>query len=250
MQAPEVTFPGLSPPHHVALDAALAYIFEHFEPFAVLLSGSVAAGNADASSDLDLNVLHRQPWRQRVQRRFAGVPTEIFINSPQWITTCLAQEVASGQLVLCHMLATGRVLFSSSEQTAELIEAARALLAAGPRFSDAALEHMRYSAACLFEDAFAAAAHDEATAALILNQAAEATFSFWFASRQRFSVRAKDRLATIRATSPAIAALLEQVLLVSGVSTRIFAGRQLAQLVLGHTGFFEWDSGHSQESRS
>ena len=243
MDRQPVTLPELSPRYDVALRAAMVYIFSNFEPFAVIVSGSIVRGNPDASSDFDILVLHEHTWRRRVQKWFEGVPAEIFINSPAWVEGYLTQEAAEGRPIFAHMLATGVVVFSTSPKTEQLIGRSRASLEKGASFSEAALEQQRYAAACLFEDAMDVAGRDDVTAALILGRAVDAAVKYWFAARQRFSVRSKEQLLVIRTEDPEAGRLIEQMLLASNMELRVAAARELAQSVLGHTGFFEWDSG-------
>ena len=241
-----MTLPTLSPRYDIALRAAMDYIFSNFEPFAVIVSGSIIRGNPDPSSDFDILVLHEHAWRRRVQKWFEGIPAEIFINSPAWVESYLTQEAAEGRPIFAHMLATGVVVFSSSSKTEQLIGMARASLEKGASFSEAVLEQQRYAGACLFEDVLDVAGRDDVTAALILGRAVDATVRYWFATRQRFSVRSKEQLLILCAEDPETGRLIEQTLLAPNMELRITAARELAQSVLGHTGFFEWDSGPSE----
>ena len=245
MEMPELNLPLLPARYDTALRAAMKFLFAEFAPFAVIVSGSVARGNPDPGSDLDLLVLHEQPWCRRVQQWFEGVPAEIFVNSAAWMERYLLEEAADGRPVMTHMMATGSVIYSASAKTAELIGRARGSLAKGPSSSELALLRQRYAAACLFEDAFELAARDEAGAALLLGRAVSAALEYWFASRQRFLVRAKERLAVVRAEDPEVAMLVERALLEATLTLRVVAARELARKVLGAKGFFAWDSGPS-----
>ena len=86
-------------------------MFSEFDPFAVVVSGSIVRGNPDPAGDFDIIVIHRHSWQRRVQKWFEGVPTEIFGNSPEWIESYLKQESAEGRPVMAHMLTTGVVQF-------------------------------------------------------------------------------------------------------------------------------------------
>lgn len=55
-------------------------------------------GKPDASSDIDLYVINRKPFRQRLQRFFDGVPAEIFVNPEFKIPRYFAQEQRDGRL--------------------------------------------------------------------------------------------------------------------------------------------------------
>jgi hypothetical protein len=246
MDLARVKFPTLSANYDAALRLAVDYIFEEFESFGVIVTGSIVRGNPDAASDFDIVVLHDHSWRRRVQRFFAGVPAEIFVNSPAWMERYLAEEGVEGRPTMAHMLATGFVMFSSSEKTGELIAMARRSLEKGADFSDFTLQQQRYSAACMVEDAIEMTVRDEAAGMLILGRAVDAVIGYWFASRQRFSVRSKEQLAVIRDEEPETAGMIEEAMLGATVETRVDAARRLAQTVIGETGFFEWDSGPSE----
>jgi hypothetical protein len=238
-----INLPPLSERYTAALRVAIEYVFTEFEPFAVIATGSILRGNPDPSSDFDIVVLHNHTWRRRVQRLCEGVPAEIFVNSPAWMDRYFAEEESAGRPIMAHMVTSGVVAYSASSTTAEVIAKAQASLGQGPNFSEFGLLQQRYSAACLFEDALETASRDEGTAALILGRAVDAAVSYWFASRQRFSVRAKEQLHVIRAEDAETANLVCQALLAEDLTERIAAGRRLAQSVIGHAGFFEWDSG-------
>ena len=248
MGKPQINLPVLPPRYDAALQAAVDYIFSNFEPFAVIVSGSIIRGNPDQSSDLDILVLHEHSWRRRIQKLFAGVPAEIFINSSAWMEGYLDQEAAEGRPINAHMLTTGVVIFSSSSETSRILEQARASLEKGADFSEASLEQQRYAAACLFEDALDIADRDNTTAALILGRAVEATVRYWFASKHRFSVRSKEQISVIRVEAPETADLIDQTLLAPAMTQRTTAAHKLAETVIGHTGFFEWDSGPGEPS--
>jgi L-aspartate oxidase len=242
MDVSEIALPALGRPYDSALREAVEYIFARYAPFCVIVSGSIVRGNPDPSSDFDILVMHELPWRQRVQKFFQGIPAEIFVNSPAWMEIYFKKEGAQGRPAMAHMAATGIVVFSNSPRTDEIVAAARASLEKGVNYSEEALTRQRYSAATLFEDAFDVAERDAAAAALILGRAVEATVQYWFSSRQRFTARSKDQLAAIRAEEARTGELIRCVFCEPRMDLRLAAARELAQSVLGRTGFFEWES--------
>jgi hypothetical protein len=248
MDLASIALPELPVRYDCALRAALVWVFGEFQPLGVVISGSILRGNPDASSDFDILVVHRLPWRRRVQKWFDGVPAEIFVNSTAWMDRYLEQEAADGRPVMADMLTTGTLVCSAGPEMGALIERARLSLERGACFSTAALQQRRYAAACLFEDALETADRDPATSALILGRAVEAAVAYWFASRQRFAPRVKDRLPEIREDEPETADLVEQSLLAGKPSECLAAAEALAERVIGHTGFFEWDSGPSESN--
>lgn len=82
----------MEPHYRLALDQALAWITPHFEPLGIVAS-SIIRGNSHATSDFDLYVVHEQAFRQRVQKRFNGVPCEIFSNNPAQVRQYFAREL-------------------------------------------------------------------------------------------------------------------------------------------------------------
>jgi UTP:GlnB (protein PII) uridylyltransferase len=72
---------NLSAAHLEALRQAVSFSREIAEPAALVATGSIIRGNPDPTSDLDIVILHGQPWRRRIQRRFNGTPAELFFNT-------------------------------------------------------------------------------------------------------------------------------------------------------------------------
>src|SRR5687768_5331681 len=100
---------GLDARTDAALREAVSWVAGRYESLGIFACGSLLRGEGGPTSDLDLYVIHGQPWRQRVQRRFAGVPAEIFVNSPTSARGYLAEEARGGRPLTAHMLATGHV---------------------------------------------------------------------------------------------------------------------------------------------
>ena len=106
----QLNLPPLAEPYAAALRSALSRIFEITTPLGVLVGGSVVQGKGDRTSDLDLYVLHGEPWRQRLQLRFDGVPCEIFVNPPAAIEGYLRTEAGERRPITAHLLATAKEL--------------------------------------------------------------------------------------------------------------------------------------------
>jgi len=77
-------FPMLPDKYDRALREALSFVMQRFKPVGIIAAGTVVRGTPDASSDLDVWVIHMEPVRQRLQKFFVGVPAEIFVNPP-WV---------------------------------------------------------------------------------------------------------------------------------------------------------------------
>jgi predicted nucleotidyltransferase len=125
-------WPPLSPSYDLALREAVAFILEQFEVYGIIVSGSIIRGNPHPSSDFDLVVIHAQPERQRLQRLFRHVPTEIFLNPPKTIRRYFEDEQKEGKPSTAHMLATGFVILDRDPVVNELREQAQELIGAPP----------------------------------------------------------------------------------------------------------------------
>ncbi|MEJ7902176.1 MAG: hypothetical protein WKF63_10035, partial [Thermomicrobiales bacterium] len=57
--------PPLAEPYAAALNDAVAYIHERYQPRGIIVSGTIICGTPQVSSDLDFMVIHEPAWRQR-----------------------------------------------------------------------------------------------------------------------------------------------------------------------------------------
>src|SRR5215217_1610783 len=129
-------FPELTTPYDKALRGAVSFVLASFTPVGIIASGTILRGNPDATSDIDLWVVHLEPMRQRLQRFFNGVPVEIFINPPWTIQTYFAQEQCSARPISAHIMATGHVILSSDPIVGELRPKAESLLTQPPDLNE------------------------------------------------------------------------------------------------------------------
>ena len=78
-----LNWPHLISPFDEALHVAVTDVLAHYDPIAIIAAGSILRGQAGPTSDnIDPYVLHHTPFRQRLQRRYHGVPFERFANPP------------------------------------------------------------------------------------------------------------------------------------------------------------------------
>ena len=228
--------------HRIALQQALESLAGIAEPLGVLVTGSIVRGNPGPASDLDIVVLHAQPWRRRIQRWLNGTPVELFFNSGAWLEHCIRDEAEHGRPVMAHMLATGTLLVDTDGQMASIVETAREVLGRGPCMSADALLRDRYAAACQVEDALDFEGVDSADGRQLLASAVEAIVNHAYWRRNQFIPRPKERLAVLAGFEPEVARLLSSAL-IEPSSVALHALKQAAEQVLGTAGFFEWDSG-------
>src|SRR5262245_14981351 len=97
-----------------AVARAVAAIEAHaratYAPLGIVVAGSIVRGEAGPTSDLDVFVIHDQPWRLRDQRWFEGIPAELFVNPPGQVRRYFRNEHGDGRPCTAHMFATGVAL--------------------------------------------------------------------------------------------------------------------------------------------
>ena len=233
----------LQPRHRQALDELMAWLPQIVEPAGVVVSGSIVRGNPGPSSDLDVVILHDGAWRRRVQRRFNGVPAELFFNSRAWLLHAIHREADAGRPVMAHMLATGVLVTDTRGAMADLQRLAAERLRRGPGLDEHALTRERYAAATLVEDALDFVVEPDAADAVQARAlAVEALVAYHGLRQGQFLPRPKERLALLSQADPALAARLRLALTGAGEQASD-ALRAASGQILGVAGFFEWDSG-------
>ena len=221
----------------------MAWITAHFEPIGIVASGSIIRGNPHATSDFDLYVVHEKAFRQRVQKRFNGVPCEIFINNPAQVRQYFASELQSNRPVTAHLLATGQLVQGpdNPQLQALLAEARHYATLATPLTEEQAL-FRKYGLATLIEDAADTLASDGATSLYILNQAIAQLIEFVFVAQQRPLPRIKDRLAMLCELDAAIGRGVQQYYHQADATKKYDLAKALVLQVTGTVEFFEWSS--------
>jgi hypothetical protein len=235
-------WPRLPERYDAALREAVGYIIGRWEVMGIVASGTIVRGTPDASSDLDLYVVHRAPVRQRVQKRFRGVPAEIFRNPPATIRRYFADEHAEGRPSTAHMLATGHVVLAVDPVVEMLCAEARGWLARPAPLADQDAPAARYGPATLYEDAVDVAERDPATADLLLAQAVPPMLHFAFRRAGRFIPRDKDLLAALDEMDAELGTLARRYFAAASTDERLRLAGEIADRTIGVRGFFEWES--------
>lgn len=230
----------LPPPYDAALDAALAFILDRYDAWGVIAAGRIVTGNPDPTSDLDLYVIHGEARRQRVQRRFVGVPAEIFVNPPATVRGYFKAE--QSRPITAHMLATGVVLVDRHPEVAALIAEARQWLATPPNLSEMQLTFRLYMAMDLLDNAADVAGRDPATATLLLHDAVRSLIDIAFLRANRHLPRIKQTLAALAEIAPQMAQDVTTFYTASDFATRQAVATRFAAALHPITGFFEWES--------
>lgn len=232
--------PDLPSPYAEALAAALDWVLARYEVLGVIAAGSIVYGTPDPSSDLDLYVIHAQPLRQRVQRRFHGVPAEIFINSPAAVRRYFVDEVT--RPITAHMLAQGVVLVDRHPVVAELIAEARTRLATPPHLGETQLTLRRYLAVDALDNARDIAEQDPENASLILHEVVRSLIETAFLAANRPLPRTKQLLITLAQLDPVLGDLARRYYHADSTPARLALAAAIAQQTTQTTTFFEWET--------
>lgn len=238
---PRVTYPELAEPYAFALRSCVEWVLGNYEVVAIIACGTIIRGTPDRASDLDIHVLHRKPFRERIQRFFGGVPCEVFVNPTHRLTRYFRDEAADRRPMTAHMFATGFVVVDEGNVMPDLISQARSLLSSPPAIESRPVPRGAYGAATLFEDAEDLVERDPDAALLLLQGAVRELIACRFEAGPGWLPRPKDELSRLRELDP-VAADLVLSSLRGPLEAKLQAGRALCQHVTGATGFFEWSS--------
>lgn len=236
-------WPELLEPYADALHRAVAFVLAETDPIGIIATGTVIRGEAHPASDIDLYVLHDATYRRRVQRFFAGVPTEIFINPPHAVRSYFRDEHRTGRRFTAHMLATGFVILDRSAVVEELRSESRDWLARPHEWSPEDAQRARYAAATHLEDGADTTPTDGAVANFLLTQAVTEMLEYWLRAHGRPLPRAKTLVSEISALDPKLGAMTSTFASARSPLERLESAHQIADHVLQVRGFFEWDSG-------
>ncbi len=239
----DAQWPQLDEPYDRALREAVRDILGWIpDVFGIIASGTIIRGTPHPSSDLDLYVLRCAPRRQRVQRWYHGIPTEIFINPMPKVRDYIRLEGEEGRPITAHMVATGFVVLRVSPDVDALIEEAKQALAKPFNPSNARLTQVRYGAATRYEDATDIAPERPEAAMMIMGMAVRDMVHYAFLRAGRPLPRDKDLLIALDALAPPLAAKVTQFYGASDLETRLAIAEQIADQTIETHGFFEWAS--------
>jgi hypothetical protein len=208
----------------------------------ILATGSRIHSTPGPTSDLDAHVLIAQPRRQRRNILLDGVEVEMFINPPFQI-----RRYFSGRGMDEHMFTFGRAIYDPHGVVAGLQAQARARWEAGPPPLEATWMP-RYFAADLLRDLEDVAAHDAASAELLIARSVEQLIDSHYRLNRRWSVKLKRRLADLERWDAQAAQLARAALVGGQLDVRRAALDALAAHVLAPLGGLmplewrnEWD---------
>lgn len=234
--------PLLSPPYDAALDLALQFIHETYEPVAILVSGTIIRGNPHTNSDLDLVVIHDEPWRQRTQRFFNGVPAEIFVNPSFQIERTFDQETAAGRPVMAHMIASGYILHDPFNVMAGLRSTALRCIEAGPQVSAEKMTQLAYLVTASFEDAVDIADIGPDRSRVLILSALDEAAKLAFLKAGKWIPRSKLLFSELDSLHPELASATRRAIAASTTAEAIASAEPVIQDVAGAIRFFEWET--------
>jgi predicted nucleotidyltransferase len=235
-------WPELSSPYAEALRAAVDDLLARYEPFGIIAAGSILRGQGGPTSDIDLYVLHHAPFRQRLQRRYHGVPFEIFINPPQQVRRYFEDEHNAARPVTAHILTTGVVVLDRDPTLEALRQKAAQWLARPPSPDVDALRWRSYLIADALDNARDLFETDPTCASLILHHAVSNLVEYAFLAHNRHLPRQKALLAALDELDAQVGALARAFYATADAPAQLRLATQLAQHLTGAVSFFEWDS--------
>jgi predicted nucleotidyltransferase len=237
----QCSWPKLTPKYIRALREAVDFILQRYKVSGIIASGTIIRGNPDPASDLDIYVIHKDSYRQRIQKYFNSVPAEIFVNPPEAIESYFVEEHVSRKPLTAHMLATGYVILDLDPIVAELQKKAKAHLSKPPD-APKDLTMRRYGIALLYEDAVDIALKDPSTAQMILGWAVLDMLNYTFIQTGKFIPRHKNLLKELALFDPRTAEIAQHFYQEPKFETRLKLAGEIADRTIGERGFFEWDA--------
>jgi Nucleotidyltransferase domain len=149
------------------IDAATQIVKDRYPSASVaILAGSVTAGRATPTSDLDLVVIApgdpAVPFRESFYA--LGWPVEAFVHDEKSLNGFFDLDLRSSECTLATMVATGVVVVDAGGSASRLRDHAAALIAAGPPpASDDDLSQLRYFVNDMLDDLRGDPLGDEST---------------------------------------------------------------------------------------
>lgn len=238
----DIKWPRLDARYVTALCEAIGDLLAHYAPVGVIAAGSVLRGQGGDSSDIDLYVLHHDPYRQRLQRRYAGVPFEIFINPPQQVYRYFEEEHAAARPVTAHILSTGFVMLDRDPVVQALRAEAATWLDKRPQLSDEVLLWRRYLIVDALDNANDVVETDPVCASMILHDVVKQLVEYTFLANNRHLPRQKATIAALAELDRTAAERVRAFYGQADASRQLELAMALATDLIGVTSFFTWDS--------
>jgi predicted nucleotidyltransferase len=235
-------YPDVAEHYLVALKEAVEYIVREFDVLGIIAAGSIIRGQAHATSDWDIYVIHTQPQRQMIQRFFGGMPAQIFLNPPAIIRRYFQSEAAEGVCTTAHMLTTGFVVLDRDPFIETIRGEAREVMAAGPQVSEASLTMRRYHLASQFENAFDIMDSDPNGGSMLLGETIAPMLRIYFLRHNIFIPRDKELLQKALEADPELGQWVQDFYTLHDLEQRLSLARKIADRTMQAQGFFECET--------
>jgi hypothetical protein len=235
------SFSGLPSRYRNAISEAIAVIETRFNPLGIVVTGTIIRGHPHATSDLDIVVIHRETWRQRIQIWCGDVPAEIFVNSAPWIERAFQTDTETARPVMIGMLSTGVIIKDTDNVLVDLVIRARELFDAGPQASELLTTPWRYGIASLLEDAGDIRNEDMALSSAMVTEALLDAIRYSFVTSGIWIPREKALLRTFYEERPDLAQATRAAL-GSDLNLRFDLSKMCIESLIGTSGFFPWES--------
>jgi len=230
--------------HTIALQEALHWINNHFNAIGIVVSGSIVRGNADVHSDFDIFVIHEEPWRQRVQKYFNGVPCELFINNPAQVYLYFENELKNNRPVTANIISTGKIVKGAHDaRLQQLWKDAATYATQSPVVTEEQLLFRIYGMSNMLEDATDVLNTDTATAQYFLDKTIIELVDFLFLRNKTPLPRTKERLAILQEIEPGAGKKIAAYYASGTCQDKYALVSDLLYTLFNQSGFFEWSSG-------
>jgi hypothetical protein len=238
--ADEITAPvGLAEPYATAMQLALDFIAEYPAGIlAVTAGGSVVQGLGDPLSDLDMWVVVNGDERQRVQKRFNGVPCELFFNPAGRIPRYFAEEAMQGRASSIGLTLDGDVLYDPEGIAHDLRQQAAAMRQAGPQVSNEEIVLRKYLIVDTLDNARDVVVSDPLMSALLCADAVKATLELAYILEGAWTPRDKDLAKRLGEVRPHAVDPLDRF----GTEPTVDSAAEVVHSILGVSTFFSWES--------
>ena len=235
----DIQYPDLGSPYDDALRQAISFVFDHEAPIVgVVVAGSVVRGEADERSDLDVYVIVEGTLRQRRQRRFLGVPCEMFFNPVERIPRYLVDERLRGEGSATSMLAYGFIMHDPTRVMARMQQEAQRSHESGPTVSDETVRLRSYLIVDRLDNARDIADRDPALSAAMTGAVVVDVLKLAHAKLGIWIPRDKDLHWSVLQHHPE----LEVLLAAYGRQPDAESAAAIVKAIVGVAGFFAWDS--------
>lgn len=238
----ECKFPNLQSPYKEALEDAVKFILKKFSVQGIIVTGSIISGRPSKSSDLDIHVINNRYERQRIQRFFNNVPTEIFVNPVHKVKEYLEEEFISGKASTASMYVNGFVILDQNQNVFKIRSKSKEILSRSPSTNSFILQNIRYQAADTYENGTDVIETDIPMALSLISEAVRLAIHYKFRKEGKWIPRHKDLFIELDKLDSNLSRIAKDFYLNPDIQQKFKIAEQIMDLTIKTRGFFEWDS--------